>query len=383
MDRTKRFFRLYCALLAVMLLAVSLSACSTPASQEEPEEVAPGDWPVKAWRRSAPEEQGVDSAVLSDMLQSIRQGGHDIHSVMLIRNGYLVADAYDAPGGKNAQQEVYSCTKSVTSALLGIAMEERRIKGLNSTLGEILGGQISDADRAGITVRELVTMSAGFPGLETLRSYEIPEKQDALKFILELPAGEKGKFVYNNACPHLVSTLIQKATGKSVLDYAREKLFDKLGIDCREWPADRAGVNVGGSGLKLTPFEMSKLGYLYLKNGEWDGAQLVPQKWVEESTAQQIDTADMNDAENHGYGYFWWRNAFGGYSAHGAGGQYIFVVPELDLVAVFTSTLGDADFPVPYRLMEEYVVPACKSKEPLPQNPDAVKKLEEAIKTFA
>lgn len=383
MDRTGRFLRLSWLLIVAMLVAISLSACSAPASLEEPEEVAPGDWPVKAWRRSAPEAQGVDSAVLGDMLKSVKQGGYDIHSVMLIRNGYLVADAFDAPGGKNARQEVYSCTKSVTSALLGIAMEERSIKGLDATLGEILGAQIPDANRAGITVRELVTMSAGFPGLETLRSYEIPEKQDALKFILDLPVGEKGKFVYNNACPHLVSTLIQKATGKKTLDYAREKLFGALGIDGGEWMADRAGVNVGGSGLKLTPFEMSKLGHLYLKNGEWDGAQLVPQKWVEESTAKQIDTWDMNDAENHGYGYFWWRNAFGGYSAHGAGGQYIFVVPELGLVAVFTSTLDDANFPVPYRLMEQYVVPACKSKEPLPQNPDAVRKLEDAIKTFA
>ncbi len=114
-----------------------------------------------------------------------------------------------------------------------------------------------------------------------------------LKFILDLPAGEKGKFMYNNACPHPVSTLIQKAIGKKALDYAREKLFDKPGIDCNEWMADRAGVNVGGSGLKLTPFEMSKLGYLYLKNGEWDGAQLVPQKWVEESTAKQALEEDI------------------------------------------------------------------------------------------
>ncbi len=375
MDKSKSGFRLFFMVVAIVVLAVSLSSCDAPV-EPEPQ----GDWPGKAWRTSAPEEQGMDSAILSDMLLAIEQGGYDIHSVMLIRNGYLALGAHDAPNGGNARQDIYSCTKSVTSALLGIALEEGHLQGLDSTLGGYF--QISDPARAGITLRELATMSAGFPGLETLRSFEIPEKQDALQFILSLPAGEKGSFVYNNACPHLASTLISRATGVKTREYAQEKLFKKLGIDGRDWLADRAGVQVGGSGLKLTPFEMSKLGYLYLRGGAWDGQQLVPQKWVEESTARQMDTPDMNDAEKYGYGYFWWINGFGGYSAHGAGGQYLFVVPELDLVAVFTSSLDDADFAAPYRLMEQYAVPACQSKEPLPRNADAEKKLRDAIKAF-
>jgi len=373
--------RLFCALASAAVLSIFLSACGAPA-EPKPTASTEGEWPEKAWRESAPEAQGVDSGLLGDMLRSIRQGGHDVHSVLLIRNGYLVAEAYDAPGGWNARREVYSCTKSVTSALLGIALGEGRITGLDSTLGECFDGQVADPAKAGVTLRELLTMSAGFPGTDALKSFEIPEKQDALKYIFELPAGEAGRFVYSNAGPHLVSALIQKAIGASALDYAREKLFNKLGIDVRDWPADRAGNPVGGSGLKLTPFEMSKLGYLYLKKGAWDGEQLVPQKWVEESTARQIETPGMNDAEKHGYGYFWWMNGFGGYSAHGAGGQYIFVVPEMNLVAVFTSSLSDRDFAVPYRLMERYVVPACKP-EPLPENPDAAKKLQDAVKAFA
>jgi CubicO group peptidase (beta-lactamase class C family) len=372
-------FRRAALLLLVAVLTFLFSACGAP-----PEEIVEtGDWPNRAWRKSAPEAHGVDSAGIADMLLSIRKGGYAVHGFMLIRNGTLVAEAYDAKSGRNARQEVYSITKSVTSALMGIAMDEGLVKGLDSTLGDCLGAQVSASPRSDITLREILTMSAGFPGIQTLPSFDIPEKPDALKFILDLPMGEEGRFVYNNACPHLVSVVIRAATGKNALEYAREKLFGKLGIDGKDWMADRAGNSVGGSGLQLTPFELSKLGYLYLNGGAWDGEQIVPKDWVEASTSKQIDTRDMNDAENYGYGYFWWMNAFGGYSAHGAGGQYLFVVPDLSLVAVFTASLDDADFAVPYRMMEQYVVPACKSKEPLPDNAEAAAKIGDAVKAFA
>jgi len=117
----------------------------------------------------------------------------------------------------------------------------------------------------------------------------------------------------------------------------------------------------------LSPRDMAKLGYLYLNRGRWNGVQIVLARWVERSTARHMETRGlMNEAEDDGYGYFWWIDAYGGYSAHGYGGQYIFVVPRLNLVAVFTGGLADPDFPTPRKWMETYILPAATATRALP-----------------
>jgi formylglycine-generating enzyme required for sulfatase activity len=143
-----------------------------------------------------------------------------------------------------------------------------------------------------------------------------------------------------------------------------------LGISGITWQTDPRGIPLGCTGLELSPRDMAKLGYLYLNRGQWNGAQIVPAAWIEQSTTKHIETKGlMNEAEDDGYGYFWWMDAYGGYSAHGFGGQYIFVVPRLNLVAVFTGGLADPDFPTPRKLMETFILPAVKSAGPLPASP--------------
>ncbi len=142
-------------------------------------------------------------------------------------------------------------------------------------------------------------------------------------------------------------------------------------------------MTTGNSGLRLRPQDMAKFGYLYLHNGQWNGGQIVPAKWVRESTTVHMETNGlMNPAEDDGYGYYWWINSFGGYSAHGFGGQYTFVLPKLDMVVVFTGGLSDPNFPAPHELVKTYIVPAAQSAQPLEANPQAYDQLATEIRNI-
>jgi CubicO group peptidase (beta-lactamase class C family) len=327
-------------------------------------------WPDNQWRSSTPEEQGIDSEGIYHMLSYVKDQKLDLHSVLMIRNGYLVTEVYFGPYQRDIRQGVFSCTKSVVSALCGIAMQEGYIKGLDDQVFDYFKGEaiknIDDQKRS-ITLKHLLTMSSG---LEVAFTGPMLSSGKPIDFVLEKPLVDNpGEvFKYNPGAVHLLSAIIKETAGSDTLYYAKIKLFDPLGISNVSWQADSNGVNVGGTGLSLAPFEMAKLGYLYLRNGVWNGKQIVPEEWVKASAQKYIETPLMNEAENSGYGYLWWINSFGGYSAHGFGGQYIYVIPEKDLVVVFTSGLNDSVFPLPKKLMEDYILPAVKSEKPLPKN---------------
>jgi len=151
----------------------------------------------------------------------------------------------------------------------------------------------------------------------------------------------------------------------SAREYAARKLFAPLGIQGWSWDVDGTGVTIGSTNLSLTSVDLAKLGYLFLRNGEWFGTRILPASWVHEATRTHSRPVGMNRAENSGYGYLWWVDEqWGGYSAHGAGGQFVFVVPRLDLVVVFTSALSFDDFPFPWDLMKDYVLPAVGDAAP-------------------
>jgi hypothetical protein len=157
-------------------------------------------------------------------------------------------------------------------------------------------------------------------------------------------------------------------------------LFGPLGITDISWDSDLQGITTGATGLLLRPRDMAKIGYLYLHKGQWKGKQLLPKEWVESSTKKHIETKGfMNEAEQDGYGYLWWIDSFGGYSAHGFGGQYIFVLPSLDMLIVFTGGLPDPLFPAPKQLVQSYLIPAARAKKPLAKNDQAFQSLASYI----
>jgi CubicO group peptidase (beta-lactamase class C family) len=371
-------------LVAILLLCAGIPAgCATP-DQNANNPAVQGYWPVGDWRASTPEEQGMDSQKLADMINAIGANGISINSVTIIRNGYMVDDTYFYPYQKEFRHAANSETKSFLSALAGIAMEEGDIKGVDGKVLDYFKDQaVANVDqrKQRLTIRNLMTMTTGldwqFDG--NVSTQQMLQSQNWTNFTLDLPMKEDpGRtFNYCNGASNVLSAIIQKTTGKSAFDYAAEKLAP-LGMRDLFWSADPEGVSTGYSGIYIYPEDAAKFGYLYLRDGEWDGKQVVPKKWIEESTTKQA-----NGSWNPifpGYGYMWWTNRFGGYAALGFGGNYIFVVPKLDLVVVFTGGIfNNADLFYPGELMEQYVLPAVKSKTALAANQEASDSLKQAI----
>ncbi len=320
-------------------------------------------WPTEGWRVAMAEDVDIDYEMLVEMVDYINSEGIGADSVMVIKDGYVVLDAYFPPFDEGEIHIVYSCTKSVVSTLIGLAMEEGLIESLDLGLADLFPDRTMDNQSAWkdeITLRDLLTMTAGFDAEDSYlydwvglnRMYDAP---DALQYVLDLPVIEEPgtRFEYTNGVSHLLSCIITEVTGNSTLDYARERLFSPLGITGAEWRTDSLGRNWGYSSLYLTPHDMAKIGYLFLNGGEWDGEQVVPQEWVEEATRKHFHAGTLLDD----YGFQWWVSPKGYYSAIGYKGQFIHVVPEHDLIMVTTSS-SEEDFNRIQDLLETFVIPA-------------------------
>jgi CubicO group peptidase (beta-lactamase class C family) len=363
-------------------VAVLLAGCRTTAA------TSPDYWPTDGWRTSTPEEQGMDSEMLAAMLERIHREPYDIDSVTVVRNGYIVVDAYVYPFQRDSRHTIYSCTKSVISALIGIALDQGAMEGLDQPVLEFFPGRSVanlDADKEAMTLEHVLMMAAGLKCEDSylyrwrgLRNME--KSDDWVQYVLDLPMAEKPgtRFEYCNGASFLLSAIIQERTGMSALAFAEEHLFGPLGISDVAWTSNPQGINIGYSQLYMRPRDMAKIGHLYLNGGEWDGERVVPATWVEASTKKQI-AATLED----GYGYQWWVDDSGTYMALGYAGQFIFVVPEQDLVVAFTSDLPEHEFYAPQILLNDYIIPAAKSTKPLPANPDGEAELESRTQALA
>jgi CubicO group peptidase (beta-lactamase class C family) len=259
-----------------------------------------------------------------------------------------------------------SVTKSVVSTLVGIALEEGLIGSIDDTLEQLLPryADVMSPEVAGTTLRQLLTMTAGFPSGEEPPAPAFVRSDDWVREILTNPESPPGEgFLYSNGTSHLLAALLEEATGTSALDFARSRLFGPLGIDTRPafrpravpgepraediaayenadfaWPVDPQGVSTGWWGIKLRPRDMVKLGRLFLGGGRWGDQQVVPADWVDQATTPQVAVDGVG--EGNGYGYQWWTGTVDGDEAFGAlgyGGQLIQVIPGRDLVVVTTT----------------------------------------------
>ena len=334
-----------------------------------------GYWPTHGWRTSAPEEQGMDSGLLLKAHKRIIKNIYPhFHSLLVVRHGYLVFEQYYNGFSKDSLNGLQSGTKSVISALIGIAIKKGYIQGTDQKLEEFFPeyytGSIDPAKRD-IRLKHLLTMSAG---LEWEHTGDIRHRWEAsgdkMKFAIQVPkvVAKPGEtFKYNCSLSHLMSGIITKKAGVSTLEFADRYLFGPLGIRKTAWLKDRNGYYLGDWGLDMLPRDMAKIGYLYLHKGSWDGRQILDPEWVRESTAKHMD----GSMETFGYGYQWWTNKIGGHSfymAWGTGGQNIFVFPDLDMVVVttqewldFSSNQQVADQQqAPFELLGYYIVKAAE-----------------------
>jgi CubicO group peptidase (beta-lactamase class C family) len=317
-----------------------------------------------------------------------------LRSLLVIRHGYLVYERYwnsDAHSG----QEAFSVTKSFTAALVGIALGDHHLKSLNQTVGELLAAHLpADADPrlAKVTVAQLLTMTSGLacdapgPDCDGELLPGLLQSRDWVRHILaRKPVTKPGTtFAYSNAGSHLLSAIVADSTGHSTLAFARARLFAPLGIHAEHaflpvnidnasraeaqayeraavaWNTDPQGYQTGWSGLKLPARDLAKLGYLYLNGGRWDGVQVVPAGYVRASIQRQSHPPPGGRFD--GYGYQWWVTSEHGHPsfvAVGYGGQFIQVIPDLDLVVVITSDPADNGRDDAQQLVAEAIVPAA------------------------
>jgi CubicO group peptidase (beta-lactamase class C family) len=394
---------------ALLVLITSCARATPPPASPTPEVVraAPPTTPTKAdttayyptqaWKTSTPEQQGIDSAALLKLFDEIQQKQFNIHSIVIARHGFIVAEAYWYPFQPGYKHVLYSCTKSVNSALVGVAIKQGKIDNVNHRVVDFFPDRTianKDARKQAMTLEHLLTMSSGMEWNETGVSITAPnnsnrqmiQSKDWVQFVLDRPMKEEpgARFNYNSGGAHLISAILQKTTGQNELAFAQEYLFKPLGISDVTWAVDPNGIYRGEDGLELTPRDMAKIGYLFLKNGTWDGQQIVSADWVKASSQKHIDTPDDKD-----YGYQWWVQPFGIYNAAGRGSQYIFVLNDLDMVVVFTSGLKTKDFDLPASLVEKFVIPSTPLRagpaakpQPLPENTTATAALAARIKAI-
>lgn len=299
------------------------------------------------WIISTPEQEGIDREILDRTYRLLYSDKRFwmARSMLVIRNGKLVAEAYPHdPADRNQFANIQSCTKSFTSIMMGIAIQNGIEIDVNDKLYNIYP-ELFDGDvrKREITIRDALTMQTGLEfsnDKNTLTLYQT--KSNSTSYVLSLPfKHEPGTVMnYNDGAPHLVSKVIEVKTGKSLAEYAREKLFEPLSISNWLWENAHDGTTFGAFSLYLKPRDFAKVGQLLLQNGKWMDSQIIDENYLHTATSHQVTSPN-----NSKYGfYFWLDDRNQGYYAHGHGGQVLLVVPSKNLVLLYTAwpyTSGD------------------------------------------
>ncbi|MFH1851227.1 MAG: serine hydrolase [Candidatus Neomarinimicrobiota bacterium] len=324
------------------------------------------------WETDTPASQGFDPALLDSAFVQAAAMGY-VDGLLVVRNGKLVAEDYYNGYSQSATHNVMSVSKSILSALTGIALHERFLDSLDEKVLDYFPEYIYDgidARKYAITIRHLMTMRMGID-IEQNNYLQALATTDWLKTALELPllSAPGERFRYNTLETHLLSAILTKTSGLSTLDLAREYLTDPLGIDIDYWTRDPLGYYLGGCDIHLTPREMAVFGLLYLNQGQLNGRQIVPQEWVTASLTNtwSVDTPQWGVLENYNYGLLWWLGEINGYELYmalGHGGQTILIFPELQLVVVTTADYNvgwdnNQEQPI-LELVAKYVLPAIQ-----------------------
>ena len=372
-------------------VGVMLSLCAVLASVHfEPvcaQSLDKSPWPTKEWLVSTPEEQGMDSSALAKLVADGASRSYD--SLLIVRHGRIVVEAYYAPYTGNIPHDIFSSTKAITGTLLGMVYKDGLLDRLDHPVLDFFTDRrianVDDTKRA-ITVQNLLDMTSGldwdqgFEGGKQQSLNDMYRSSNRIQFILDRPvAHPPGElFNYSNGDPDLGSAIITKLTGKLAEDYARQKLFEPLGIVDWHWDRDPQGLTIGDGMLYLLPRDMAKLGYLYLHHGEWEGQQLLPIGWADVLSHATVNMHASYDPKQSYSNFFWVFPDKRVYMMNGKNGQLIVVFPDLDVVAVTTARKQ-----LRLRALIDDVTGAIKSESALPPSPDATKQLANAIKDAA
>lgn len=366
-DQFSRFTILGAGLvLALFVSATSLRAESTPPGQRNQACGAPSSID-DGWEIASPDSVGMDGAQLCTIAARLEQQATAVHSVVVIRHGKLVFEqyfpGYDQPWGQTDGQyeftattkhDMRSVTKSVTSLLVGIAIDRKLIAGVDEPVLKFFPDTAA-VKRPGwdaITLRHLLTMSSGIKWDEALAWTDpkndgphLVSEADPIGYVLARPVVARPDvlWTYNGGGTELLGNILEQVSGKPLEAFAREALFQPLGITDVEWKAYKNGKIAAAAGLRLRPRDAAKIGQLVLNRGQWNGQQVVSADWIAQSITPRFQAVGYFGGTLF-YGYQWWmgRTLAGGkdikwVAAFGWGGQRIFIVPELDLVMMTTT----------------------------------------------
>jgi CubicO group peptidase (beta-lactamase class C family) len=343
-------------------------------------------WPTRQWQTSTPEAQGMDSAALARLLDFGTSRSFD--SLLLVRHGRIVLDAYYAPYTAEIPHAINSSTKAVIGTLAAIAHKDGLLDSFDHPVLDFFAGRsIANVDdrKKAITLQQLLDMTSGIDWTEPLDGklismFEMERSPDWVKFILDRPMSNTPGdiFNYNSGNPHLLSAILTKLTGMSASDYARAKLFGPLGIGVWNWRRDPQGVSTGGYGLALRPRDMAKIGYLYLRGGQWEGKALVPKAWIEKADHATVNMNASFEPELRYSNFFWALPDRHVFMTVGYHCQLIMVFTELDIVAAMTAR----NF-CPFGMTANYISGAVKSETALAANPAAADLLANKIRDIS
>lgn len=296
-----------------------------------------------SWTMSSPAAQGMDADRLERASAALAELPY-ASSFLVVRRGALVFERYYHGSAKNQSNNVHSASKSIWGAAIGIAIDQGRIPSADTAIASILPAryvEVMDPETRTITVRDLLTMTSGSRWTEDSTETRIEREPDWIAATLGLPrAAPPGTlFNYSTGDSHLSSAVLASATGTTACEFIHQNLLAPLGVVAEHWGRDPQGYFSGGYNFYVTPRELAKFGSLYLRDGHWNGKQLVPAAWVDASTTIQVDAGAP-----YGYGYDFWLRDIAGHQvamAWGFGGQMIYIVEELDLVVVLTTNTRD------------------------------------------
>lgn len=329
--------------------------------------------------RSSPEAQGLSSAGIREFVEAADQGVKVMHSFLLVRHGHVVAEGWWKPEAPEKPHVMWSLSKSFTSTAVGLAVAEGKLSVDDPVLPffpEYAPAEASDKLQM-MRVRDLLTMTTGHetePKLSTdsweqsFLAHPVPHKPGT-------------HFLYNSAGSHMLSAIVQKVTGQTMLDFLRPRLFEPLGIENPQWDASPQGVTIGGWGLHIRTEDIARFGQLLLQKGRWNGQQLVPAGWVEQATSKQVSNgSDPAKDWDQGYGFQFWRCRHGAYRGDGKDGQFCVVLPELD--AVVAMTAQTADLQAQLNLVWDKLLPAFHATA-LPANDEEETRLQRTLEGLA
>ena len=320
---------------------------------------------------STPEEQGISSGDLCRLIAAANTAFQSPHGIVIVRHGRVVLQGWWSPYSEGEPHSLYSLSKSFTSTAVGLAQAEGKLS-IDDPVLKFFPEKTpifpSENLRA-MRVRDLLRMVTGQRETD-ISTFPFHSNLDLAQAFLETPVPDKPgtHFVYNTAATYMLSAIVQKVTGQSVLDYLRPRLFEPLGIENPTWEASAQGVSLGGFGLSIRTNDIAKFGQLYLQRGNWLGKQLVPSEWVDQASSLQTSNgSDPKSDWSQGYGFQFWRCRHGFYRGDGAFGQYCIVMPQYDAVVAINSATKDMQAELD--TLWDILVPAFHA-EPLQPDPE-------------